>query len=227
MPCRCVVTPSAVLPCLPTPGLPEQVEGAQLQRKLENDVHCDYERASWSGLFHRALGLSPAVLHRLKSEGARSLACMCRLIPGLHVPSRFDGACAHVRTAASHRLVYAGLRLRRRHKASAACPAAPADVKDYFPHLPEQLHLDPMLPLPLRLNHFQSKTCEGPGSWRVSGALHSATCAGWGHAFPHAASTRYALQPLCACRLERHAGWRARHSAAVCQLPRPRQRAGR
>lgn len=70
MPCRCVVTPSAVLLCLPTPGLPEQVEGAQLQRKLENDVHCDYERASWSGLFHRALGLSPAVLHRLKSEGA-------------------------------------------------------------------------------------------------------------------------------------------------------------
>lgn len=40
-------------------------------------------------------------------------------------------------------------------------PAAPVDVRHYFPSLPAQLHLDAAFPLPLRLNHFQSKTCEG------------------------------------------------------------------
>lgn len=51
-------------------GLAGEVEGAALQRKVENDVHCDYQRASWSALYHRALGLDPSVLHRLESECA-------------------------------------------------------------------------------------------------------------------------------------------------------------
>ncbi|PRW59880.1 hypothetical protein C2E21_1458 [Chlorella sorokiniana] len=73
-------------------GLPEQVEGAQLQRKLENDVHCDYQRASWSALYHRALGLAPAVLHRLQDvrHYFPSLPEQLRLDPAFPLPARLN-----------------------------------------------------------------------------------------------------------------------------------------
>ncbi len=142
-------------PSMPGAGLPGEVEGAQLQRKLENDVHCDYERASWSALYHRALGLNPAILHRLQSEWLHT-AC-------LQLPHGWLGWCAWCASCCPPN------HLRASAQMATPCPAAPArfvvcaDVKDFFPDLPAQLHLDPAFPLPLRLNHFQSKTCERAG----------------------------------------------------------------
>lgn len=44
------------------------MRGAPLVVKLENDVHCAYQRNSWSALYHRALGLTPRALRKLKRE---------------------------------------------------------------------------------------------------------------------------------------------------------------
>lgn len=156
----CPTIARAALPHPPS-GLPEEVEGAQLQRKLENDVHCDYQRPSWSALYHRALGLNPAFLHRLRSEQqlASAPGRLSLLLGGWELrQGPGAGACSkgspHVACRPAPPPTWP------LPQPADPCPTARADVKDYFPSLPAQLRLDRNFELPPRLNHFQSKTCE-------------------------------------------------------------------
>lgn len=50
----------------PCPGSPITVHGARLAVKQEDDVHCTYQRISYSAVFHRAKGLTTRVLERLR-----------------------------------------------------------------------------------------------------------------------------------------------------------------
>ena len=45
-----------------------QARGGHLDTKLENDVHCTYDRVSYSAVFRRTQHMHPRFLHHLKSE---------------------------------------------------------------------------------------------------------------------------------------------------------------
>lgn len=53
---------------------------ARLVVKVEDDVHCEYDRTSWSAVYHRAEGLTDfAVLRRLASERGPAAAAGLQL----------------------------------------------------------------------------------------------------------------------------------------------------
>ncbi len=62
-------------------GFPHSVKGARLAIKMEDDVHCDYQRVSYSAVFQRARGLRPSRISSLRGRPgllpAGGLAAAC------------------------------------------------------------------------------------------------------------------------------------------------------
>lgn len=114
--------------------------------KRENDVHCTYQRVSWSAVFRRAERLSPHMLRQLKREH-------CLLLPLLLFGCTLLLLLAPKPKLASksppHLLLLSPPLLQ---------PTNPAGVRAFFPNLPSLLHLSDRADLPAHLDHHQSKT---------------------------------------------------------------------
>ena len=159
-------------PCPPArPGLEPSVRGAALGVKVEDDVHCAYERQSYSAMYHRALRLHARMLRKLKREPPARCAGRRQ---GVRQPSMLGGGLGC--WGACMQPAGGGPQIPRPPGVS---PLLSAGVRRYFPTLPKLLHLSADARLPARLDHYQrcavaSRSARG----RRAACRHRALAAG-------------------------------------------------